>query len=290
MPGQWDAPPCRSHVRYCTNLLYREQARHADQIRHGVPVLRSELLARNAASMTKKIRRLSGYEIHASMKLCFRVFDSSKEWRRLPTQVEFHEIALESSLHLIYSAEADAEMGTILAQNNWKFPLLKMLALAVPRRCGKSTAVAMFGAVCALTNPGRRVAIFSVTDRQAKLLHASILAFVTFLLADLSLWDTTGYLGPRIVSDSKSELKIEFLDGRVSYVNSYPASTDIRISCRITFSCPRVISLCACLFVCCRVSPFGLLRRPVRSKRKRSRGVTLANAMRSRVSWTPRDC
>lgn len=249
MTRQWTAPPCRDHLRYCANLLFREQARHANQIRAGVPVLRSDLLARNLAVSSKKIRRLSGYEIHASMKMCFRVFDSSREWRRLPTQVDFHEAAMESALHIIYSAEADAEMGTILAQNNWKFPLLKMLALALPRRCGKSTAVAMFGAVCVLTNPGRRVAVFSVTDRQAKLLHASILSFVNYLLLDSAAWDTTGLLCPRVVSDSKSELKIEFLDGRVSYVNSYPASTDIRIARPLFVVLPLCVCACACLLV-----------------------------------------
>lgn len=236
MPEQWTAPPIRSHLRYCADLVYREEARHAEQVRANVPVLRSDLLRQGTATLVKKHKRMTGYEIHASMKMCFAAFDRNKDWRRLPAQVEFHEIAMESSLNNIYYNEADAEMSTILMQNNWTYPIRKIIALAVPRRCGKSTAVAMFAAVCAVTNPNRRIAIFSVTDRQAKLLHASILSFVTFLLQSPEL-DLAKKTGAQIVGDSKSELKIEFFGGQATFVNSYPASTDIRIAGRGVSRC-----------------------------------------------------
>lgn len=247
--GVWDAPAPRDFSAYCADMVFREKARHANETRSRVPTLRSERLLANATRSTKHDRQLSGYEIHSRMKQCFAMLDSTSAWRRTPTQVEFHEIIMEASLGIIYESEMDAELGTILAQNNWTYPLRKLVALAIPRRNGKSTAMAMLGAVCAITNPGRKIAIFSVTDRQSKLLHASCLSFVEMFLRDPA-FDPDGLLKPRIIGDSKNELRIEFADGRSSYINSYPASTDIRNPRSVLMRHPTAcmpLSVCLCL-------------------------------------------
>ena len=97
---------------------------------------------------------------------CFDV----TSWMRESQQRECHERFTRASVASIYYGTFDAEYANILSENGWQHPIKQEVAVAMPRRFGKTIATSMWVAAYALTQPGRKVAIFSPGQRQSSML------------------------------------------------------------------------------------------------------------------------
>jgi hypothetical protein len=97
--------------------------------------------------------------------------------KRSPTQVEIHEVFIESCLPKIYQDVWGKNAPTILKQFNIK-KLIQEVLCVMGRRKGKTYAAAMFTAACLLCIPGCSSIIFSTGERTSKLLMTVIVDLI----------------------------------------------------------------------------------------------------------------
>jgi hypothetical protein len=97
--------------------------------------------------------------------------------KRSATQIEIHEIFIESCLPKIYQDVWAKNSPSILKQFNIK-KLIQEVLCVMGRRRGKTYATAMFTAACLLCIPGLSSIIFSTGERTSKLLMTVIVELI----------------------------------------------------------------------------------------------------------------
>jgi len=153
-------------------------------------------------------------------------FDNTDDWKREPHQCEVHELLAKAAVAPIYGKTFNAEYQNILEENGWEGPLKAETAVGMPRRFGKTTAIAMFAAAMAMIMSGPAdkpfiIAIFSPGQRQSSTLLRMIKAFCALIA------DQLGLPPPNAFKNTREHYWLRHENGSVCHVNSFPCSIQI---------------------------------------------------------------
>jgi len=95
--------------------------------------------------------------------------------RRSPDQRRFHHHMIKTCLPKIFSGEWDTSSEAIIDKLGLRGePLHEQVIISTPRRYGKTWSVSMFVAACLYCIPGFTVIIYSVSDRQSKMMMDTV--------------------------------------------------------------------------------------------------------------------
>ena len=103
--------------------------------------------------------------------------DGPSQFKRSTQQKQMHDAFINACLRNIYKTEFAANQMRILEENNWDATRQELLVTA-PSRCGKTTAICMFAAAYAMTQPNCKLCILSPGRRHSEMLLERVKEFV----------------------------------------------------------------------------------------------------------------
>ena len=169
--------------------------------------------------------RETGYTMMERIQLFLSVFDSHPDWRRTSQQAECHDTYLRACAPSIFFNSWEAERANVISLMQWPQNMKQEVGVGMPRRFGKTVSTSMFAAAYALAVKGRRIAIFSAGQRQSGDLLKHVKKFFQIIVETLDPELVPSY---KIIKNSSENFHIEFADGSVTEVNSFPCSIQIR--------------------------------------------------------------
>lgn len=205
-----------NHVRY---LIEDQQRRYEEELRYLQPRFVGQ------TTIPRRVERVTGYTRMEQIELFLSVFDRHPEWRRTPQQAECHDVFLRACAPSIFRESWEAERANVIAMKRWPSTMKQEVGVGMPRRFGKTISTSMFAAAYALAVPNRRIAIFSAGQRQSGDLLKGVKKFFKIIVDSLDPEDLPAF---NIVKNSQENFHIEFSDGTVTEVNSFPCSIQIR--------------------------------------------------------------
>jgi hypothetical protein len=154
---------------------------------------------------------------------------NSMGWKLSETQNRFMQLARLACLPLIYGAEYGKHEVELLARANIQ-KIMRWLLVTTPRRCGKTTMVAMFIAALMCHKPGIRIAVFSTVHRTATKQMNEIEKYLEY--ADPNIKSRIIKHSKEILSiaprgyqgSGKGSRGVDIPADQISIVYSYPAS------------------------------------------------------------------
>jgi hypothetical protein len=159
-------------------------------------------------------------------------------WPRSPSQVKFHQEYIKGMLGKIYGADLLQNIGGLLERYGIS-ELKSDVIITAPRRYGKTMSVAMMVTAFILSQPSRKVVIFSTGRRASQSMLELIKSMVDYLIEDKS----------RIITSNTERLVVMSIWGSKSEVVSLPNNVKISL----------FLSLSLFFF-------FSLLKKPRRKK------------------------
>lgn len=156
----------------------------------------------------------TGRSRHKALEDILRTLD--KRWPRSASQIQFHEEYTKGMLGKIYGEDLIQNIEYLMER--YKITELKNYQIiTAPRRFGKTTSVAMIVAAFILSQPGRKVVIFSPSRRASTSLLELIKTMVDHVVGDKQ----------RIVVANTERFVVESIWGVVSEVVSLPNNVKI---------------------------------------------------------------
>lgn len=150
-------------AEHANSLLDREKHRRTREIARYYTQDIADI-AHYRELLRPKTKEVTGWDRLAKLQRGLLLFDRSKSWREAH-QEDMHQRMCNALLACMFKEKLEAELPTIFSRLRIK-RLRKELAIRLPRRWGKSYAAAQLVAAYALSNPGRKVAVFAAASRQ----------------------------------------------------------------------------------------------------------------------------
>lgn len=170
----------------------------------------------NSASSNRKphlIERLK------NLVSCLEEFDKSSDLGRSPVQKKIHNYMVAAYLPNIFKGDDLAihldEINTII---DLEAVIKSILFILLPRRGGKTTSMAMFGASIMLTQPSSEGLIYSTGERASKLLAKQIIKYVKRLRPDTHFTKSLGEI-----------VEIKDADGNLRTISCYPSNPQVML-------------------------------------------------------------
>lgn len=190
----------------------------------------------------RRAARDTGYTRMEKLELYLSVFDRHHEWRRTPQQAECHDVFLRACAPSIFRDSWESERANVIAMKRWPENMKQEVGVGMPRRFGKTISTSMFAAAYCLAVPNRRIAIFSAGQRQSGDLLKGVKKFVNIILESLDPEDVPAH---QIIKNSQENYHLQFSNGLITEVNSFPCSIQIRISHTHTHMSDLIV-VCSC--------------------------------------------
>lgn len=143
--------------------------------------------------------------------------DLETRWPRAPNQIRFHEEYTKAALGKIYGEDLLRNIADLMER--YRISEIKSdVIITAPRRYGKTMSVALYVTAFILSQPGRKVVIFSTGRRASQSLLELIKTMVDYLLEDKS----------RLISSNTERIVVKSIWGQTSEVVSLPNNVKIK--------------------------------------------------------------
>jgi len=164
------------------------------------------------AELRQPVPKNEGRERFNNLAKCLSMFDKTA-LERSKEQEAIHQACTAVSLKSILGGDYDTLSNEVRSQNNWD-GIGQELCVSMPRRFGKTTALAMFIAAYLYTQPGKVLIVFAPSKRQSRAILNKVAEFL----------DTTLHLAKQdFIAKNQEDLWIRSINGQISKMSAYPA-------------------------------------------------------------------